>query len=205
VLIIDDLQRDAVSGGVGFNAGNERFSNVTIAPGSPVIPAAEASEGEATEALATVANWRVSTPFAESLVETATTTSAADLGITSWSDLDSTERGIANLARLASPADDHNTVVAALTLRSDRAQVARARFGFSDRVRVFLNGRLLYSGNDTYTSRDYRFLGTMGLFDEVALPLEAGDNELWFAVSEDFGGWAIVAEIAPTDGLEVLQ
>jgi len=72
-------------------------------------------------------------------------------------------------------------------------------------VRVFLNGRLLYSGNDTYTSRDYRFLGTMGLFDEVALPLEAGDNELWFAVSEDFGGWAIVAEIAPTDGLEVLQ
>lgn len=204
VLIIDDLQRDPVSGGVGFNAGNARFSNITISPGSPEIPAATAAGAEI-ESAATVPNWRVSNPFAESLVETATTVSAADLGIVSWSALDATERGIANLARVASPAGGQNTVVAALTLRADSAQIVRARFGFSDRVRVFLNGRLLYSGNDNYTSRDYRFLGTIGLFDGVALPLEAGDNELWFAVSEDFGGWGIVAEIAAAAGVEVTR
>ena len=102
-------------------------------------------------------------------------------------------------------ADGHNTVVAALTLRSDRDQVARVRFGFSDRVRVFLNGHLLYAGDDAYTTRDYRFLGTMGLFDELTLPLQAGDNELWFVVSVNFGGCGVVAEIAPTDGVEVMQ
>lgn len=89
-LIIDDLPRDSVSGGVGFNAGNARFSNVRITPGAPEIPAAESEDAE-TEPAATVANWRVSNPFEESLVATATTTSAAELGITSWSKLDSTE------------------------------------------------------------------------------------------------------------------
>ena len=75
------------------------------------------------------------------------------------------------------------------------ATVREMSFGFSDRVRVYLNGRLLYAGNDGYTTRDYRFLGSVGLFDTVALPLQKGDNELAFAVSENFGGWAVVAAI----------
>ncbi|MCH8059016.1 MAG: hypothetical protein IIA11_01020 [Proteobacteria bacterium] len=49
---------------------------------------------------------------------------------------------------------------------------------------------LLYSkGNNAYQSRDYRYLGTIGLFDAIMLPLAVGDNELWIAVSEAFGGW----------------
>jgi hypothetical protein len=44
-------------------------------------------------------------------------------------------------------------------------------------------------------SRDRSFLGTVGLFDELILPLKRGDNELQFAVSEGFGGWAVVAQL----------
>jgi hypothetical protein len=205
-LIIDDLQRDAASGRVGLNAGNAHFSNVTITPGSPTIPAMPVPEDDAEEVAVpqTVDTWQVSNPFDEASIADATEISADTAGIDSWTDLDATHRGIANLARLASPRP-HNTVVAAVTLRSDGARVARAQFGFSDRVRVFLNGRLLYAGSDGWLSRDYRFLGTMGLFDEVALPLEDGDNELWFAVSENFGGWGITAAIAPTEGITVIE
>jgi hypothetical protein len=35
----------------------------------------------------------------------------------------------------------------------------------------------------------------VGLFDELALPLTRGPNELWFAVSDTFGGWAITADL----------
>jgi hypothetical protein len=49
------------------------------------------------------------------------------------------------------------------------------------------------AGADDYRSRDYRFLGTIGYFDELYLPLKKGENELIFAVSEDFGGWGIKA------------
>lgn len=36
----------------------------------------------------------------------------------------------------------------------------RAGFGCSDRAKVYLNGRLLYAGDNGYASRDYRHLGT---------------------------------------------
>ena len=48
--------------------------------------------------------------------------------------------------------------------------------GFSDRAAVYLNGRAVFHGTDAYRSRDYRFLGSIGWYDTVYLPLEAGDN-----------------------------
>ena len=65
--------------------------------------------------------------------------------------------------------------------------------GFSDRAVVYLNGRALYRGDDTYRSRDYRFLGSIGWYDTVYLPLVEGANDLLIAVSESFGGWGIQA------------
>ena len=38
---------------------------------------------------------------------------------------------------------------------------------------VYLNGVALYRGDDTYRSRDYRFLGSIGWHDTVYLPLQA--------------------------------
>ena len=48
---------------------------------------------------------------------------------------------------------------------------------------------------------DFRYLGTIGLFDELYLPLKQGANDLWFAVSESFGGWGILGVIADRQGL----
>ena len=117
--------------------------------------------------------------------------------------LDVEERGIANLARLVGNGDGRNTVVAAVTLTSDRERTVRVRFGYSDRVRVFLNGRLLYAGNAGFGTRDPEFLGIVGLFDELALPLKRGPNELWFAVSETFGGWAVTADVPDRAGITI--
>ena len=69
-------------------------------------------------------------------------------------------------------------------------------------MRVFLNGRLLYAGKAGFGTRDPEFLGIVGLFDELALPLRRGPNELWFAVSETFGGWAVTADVpTPRDAI----
>ena len=120
-----------------------------------------------------------------------------------WTPLPAEASGVANLARLHGVDETKNTVFARVTVTSDRAQVRKLRFGFSDRVRVYLDGRLLYAGDDGYTSRDYRFLGTIGTFDELYLPLEAGENELWFALSEDFGGWGLLAFFEDPSGLQL--
>lgn len=207
VLVIDDLQRDPVAGGIALNGSNVWFADVRITPGSPEIPPApEAESGfDAASERVLVDSWRVSGPFEEALVDGVVEVDADRLGLEGWQPLAPTHRGIANLGRTTGIADGRNTVIAATTLHADSARTARVRFGFSDRVRVYLNGRLLFTGADAYRSRDYRYLGTIGLFDEVALPLEAGDNELWLAVSEDFGGWGVTAELVPPDGVRIRE
>jgi len=86
-------------------------------------------------------------------------------------------------------------------VRSRRAQTKELAVGFSDRVLVLLNGRPLYRGDATYRSRDYRFLGSIGYWDALSLPLREGDNELVAVVSEDFGGWGIQARFHDTEGI----
>ncbi len=43
----------------------------------------------------------------------------------------------------------------------------------------------------------------MGLFDELFLSLDAGDNELWLAISETFGGWGVMLQVPDGPGVQV--
>ena len=85
-------------------------------------------------------------------------------------------------------------MVTKLLVESPREQVKEFTFGFSDYVFVYLNGRVIYYGADTQNSRDYRFLGTIGYFDKLFLPLKKGTNEIWLVIPEDFGGWGVKAK-----------
>ncbi len=77
-----------------------------------------------------------------------------------------------NLATGPEMSETHNTSFARVVIQSDKAQVKRLQLGFSDRAKVYLNDQILYSGHDEFMSRDYRFLGLAGYYDEVYLPLK---------------------------------
>ena len=69
-------------------------------------------------------------------------------------------------------------------------------------LKDFINGKLLFSGDNSYRSRSLRYLGVMTLDHErLALPLVKGDNELIVAVSESFGGWGVTGRFDSLDGL----
>jgi hypothetical protein len=204
VQVVPRLRGPEGEGEVGIIAGPgaARFANFVVRPvNAPVLTGTPPAAPDPTPP-GIVRTWRVSTPFAESLITGGAELSAIP-GPATWEKLDIEERGIANLARLAGASKERNTVVAAVTVTSDRARTVPVRFGFSDRVRVYLNGKMLYAGNDGFGTRDPDFLGIVGLFDELTLPLQRGRNELWFAVSETFGGWAITAELPDRDGITV--
>ena len=188
-LVFPEMIRTPAAGAIGINssAGPAWFANVVVKPNE----ATRAEGGDGTPAsplpAGIVTRWRVSSAFAEAAIDPRDKT-------LKWDTLEAGPNGIANLAMLRRRTDAANTVFAAVTLHAGKRGVERVRFGFSDRVVVFLNGRRIFRGNDEFQSRDSRFLGSVGLFDELDLPLEAGDNELWFAVSETFGGWAVVLQ-----------
>ncbi len=121
-----------------------------------------------------------------------------------WHPLEAEENGIANLARVAGPVKGADTMLAKVELSADHPVTIPVKFGYSDKVKVYLNGQLLYSGNNQYRSRDYRYLGTIGLFDELPLTLKKGKNTLSFAVSELFGGWGIMADLGPHEAVSII-
>jgi hypothetical protein len=204
-LVFPALVRAPVSGAIGLTSSGApaRFANLIVRPND--VDAMTDAPGADAEPVppGTIARWRVSTPFAESRLDPLNP--APPFTDLRWSTLESGPRGIADIAMLHGRSDDANTVIAAVTLRARRAATVRGRFGFSDRVQLMLNGRTLYRGGAVWRSRDYKFLGTIGLHDEVILPLRAGENELWLAVSEDFGGWGVILQLLHGGEIEVVM
>ena len=98
-----------------------------------------------------------------------------------------------------------NCAFARIIIQSDKDQVKKVTFGFSDKVRLYFNDQLLFSASDTWRSRNYRFLGTIGYYDEIYLPLKKGDNELWLAISEAMpdDGWGVQAKFSDMEGISL--
>lgn len=204
-LVVRELKRETREGRVGLSASNVApavFSNFTFtALDSPPL------KGTLSEAAAappgTVKSWMVSDAFDRKTLEGKYQLTPADTGRLKWRKLGAEQNGTANLARLQGAAAGRDTVFARLVVRSEREQFKRVSFGFSDEVKVYFNDRLLYGGNDIFQTRDYRFLGTMGLYDELYLPLRRGENELWLAVTENFGGWGVTARFENMEGIKL--
>lgn len=205
VLVTHDLKREIAAGKIGLKAGNlapAHFSNFRFRNiDNPELKGVPPKVEKASET--TILSWQVSNNFPEAFLDQKHKLSRQDKKSLSWQKFACEETGVANLARLQSPRDGKNTVFAKVVIRSDHEQIKKIQFGFSDRIRVFFNDRLLYSGNNNYASRDFRFLGTIGFFDELYLPFKKGENEIWMAVSEDFGGWGLLAKLENLDGVKI--
>lgn len=200
VLSVDALRRAVAAGGVGVGAANFApawFANVEVSPLPADYRFAPVERPAAATPPGTVTSWQVSAAFpAEALPERVKEE-------TGWTVLAAEPTGITNLAGAPGVGPGQNTVVARLVLESKGRQTRALHFGYSDAVTVYLNGVPLYRGDNTYQSRDYRYLGTIGLFDTVYLPLEKGTNDLRFAVTEAFGGWGIMARFPDGDGISI--
>lgn len=143
----------------------------------------------------TIPRWEVSDAFPASALAGAAVLPDELYRARTWTSLDAESTGLANLGRVNGIVDDGDTVLARTTIDADRAVTRRLELGFSDRATVFLNGRAMFSGDDSYRLRDYRFLGSIGYWYTLHLPLEAGDNDLVVAVTEGFGGWGVQARL----------
>lgn len=207
MLHIPDLATDRGRGGIGFRTsgpnGKVRIANLTVrdlAQGEQIVGRAKAVR---TAPPGTIENWRVSERFSEDLLDNVISLpgelEALDRDLT----LQVEPSGIVDLGRAARPQDNADTVLVSTRIVSNAAQPVRLRFGYSDRVRLFLNGRLVFSGIAGWRSRDFFFLGTIGFNDAVLLNLQEGENTLTAAVSETFGGWGFAGAIENGEGLTI--
>ncbi len=207
LLFTGDLKRTVAAGRVGVSAGNfaaAHFSNFSFAVADNPTLKGKAETREPVRA-GTIMSWWVSNTFKEKSLENKFSLGRPDKEDLTWRKMDCEPSGIVNFARLSEIQDDKNTVFAKVMVLSRIEQVKKLSFGYSDRVKVYLNDRLIYGGDNGYGSRDFRFLGTIGYFDEVYLSLKPGKNRVLLAVSESFGGWGVQARFDDLDGIEIEQ
>lgn len=209
LLHVPDLKTNIARGRVGLRVSGPDgmfayFSNFTARPleaGERVVGVASASPA-VPEGL--IDSWLVSAPLTEDDIRSALQLDPDMTQGLHWQALKVERNGIANLARLAPADNGADTVFVRLALESTHRQMKELQFGYSDRVRMYLNGRRLYFGDAGWRVRDYRFLGTVGFFDSIGLDLQEGHNELLVAVSETFGGWAFAGAMSDREGVTLL-
>lgn len=190
----------------GGNRSGMHIANISIDHTSPDLVNFQPIEREAIEGL--VPAWELSDKFDEARLDDpadmATLIKERTWGHTIIKVEEGTAANISRaVQRRGQGAGPGNTVFARITVRSDQKQMKQFHFGYSDRAVVICNGTPLYRGSNNYRSRDYRYLGTIGLFDSVYLPLKKGENTILIAVSENFGGWLVTGKFEDASGIVI--
>ncbi len=197
VLKIHELVRGRSKGALGLNGppdGSAFFSAFRYRADSelsfPPPPPVDVPPGLLTD-------WKVSKPFKARLVDRETPPSTWTLPGTEWVGARVGPSGLVDVARLFGRlGPEPDAVVAKAVVRSDSERLLKVNVGYSDEVSVYLNGTPLFHGASAYRQRDPSFLGIVGLFDAVYLPLKKGDNELTLLLTEAMGGWGFVVQDA---------
>lgn len=199
VVLISRLRRDPIDGSMGLQSSFEPgwFADFSYTPGRPLdgedieLPVYQHAPGQLTD-------FEASGPLVEGELD-----SMLDTAELEWDAVEVEDVGSINLARyfVIDRETGANTALVRTTITGDGP--VPVSFGYSDRVRVYYNGREIYRGNANWRGRDFRYLGSIGLHDTVVVDAgERAANELVFAVSESFGGWGLTAAITPPDEAE---
>jgi len=113
-----------------------------------------------------------------------------------WKSVKSNPSGIVDIAKEVAAGNRPYLVYAKTNVNADQDSIKPFNLGYSDVVSVFCNGQPIFSGNSGYTSRDSGFLGAVGLFDTIYLPLRKGNNEIFIVLADVFGGWGFILQKA---------
>jgi len=196
-IVIGDLKRGKSKGGLGLTTmadGNSYFSNFSFRPTSaltfPPAPLIHQPPG-------CVLDWELSKPMKKRLLDFDSYPDLKALGVTEWTKVAAQPNGVLDIARTYGRLGaEPDGILARAVIQADKDGSTKFWFGYSDEASVFVNGRLVFYGNSSYRYRDTSFLGIIGLYDAVILPLKRGANEVLVVIGETSGGWGLILENA---------
>lgn len=209
VLVIGDLRHGKSRGGLGLTTvanGTAFFSNFSFRrDGSltfPPPPLVHRTPG-------CVQEWEISNPIKRLHVDFDSCPDLKTMGASSWTKVSAQPDGVLDISRTHGRLGaEPDAILARTVIHAEKDGPKKFWLGYSDETSLFVNGRLVFYGDSAYRSRDTSFLGILGLFDAVSLPLRKGANEVIAVIGEAFGGWGFILQDATTveraPGIEAL-
>jgi sugar lactone lactonase YvrE len=197
VLVIGDLKHGKSRGRIGLTTvpdGTAFFSNFSFRQDSslsfPPPPLLHRSPG-------CVRDWEISEPLKRLQVNFDSYPDAKALGVSSWTKVSAQPDGVLDFSRTyGRRGAEPDAILARAVIQADKEGPKKFWLGYSDEASLFVNGRLVFYGDSAYRSRDSSFLGILGLFDAISLPLRKGANEVMVIIGEAFGGWGLILQDA---------
>jgi hypothetical protein len=182
----------------GNTTGQVLYANFRYRSGPNATPADMPAPNTVSPA-GLIRRWQVSEALSDE--DSARRAATTDWSGVRWTSLPVESHGVANLARAALRAGAKHFAIARFEVGAERAATKMLNLGYSDIARVYVNGELLYRGDNSQYSRDPGFLGIVGLHETLAVRLRQGRNDIVFVVEEDSGGWGAEAQFADPAGL----
>jgi len=165
------------------------ISNISIRPTNPVETPRPVSPSPPT---GTLTSWEVTGSLQKEKGAVLTLPQLKD-----WRFVAVEESGLVNLNRALGPVRGRWTGFARTIVKAPEARTVLLELGYSDDVTVFLNGELAYTGVNGFESRHPEYMGFVKPeYEQVALKLRPGDNEIVLAVTDDQRfGWGFIARV----------
>jgi hypothetical protein len=127
--------------------------------------------------------------------------------VSKWQNINTEENYLMNLNRHFTFSKSKNTVLAKVTINSKKSQKKKLYFGYSDKIRIYLNTENIFTGdNSFYESEKYKDRGyVLDKHQMIELPLEKGENEFILEISEQKFGWGFIAQLEDLKGIEIIN
>ena len=86
--------------------------------------------------------------------------------------------------------------VASTTIITDQDETQAFSFDYSDKIMVYLNGKLLYHGNNAFRAKGPEHKGHIGInTNKLFLDLKKGKNTLHCVVIDKANGWGLIGKL----------
>lgn len=198
ILVVEDLKHLPSAGSIGISAANlaeAHFANFRYMPLANAYEFPYLGKSTNTASPGVITSWEISESFDRDSLSQIMDPNTKHYEQMRWTPMESEPDGTLNLARVQGISEGADTALVRTIIKSDTVRKQELTFGFSDAAVIYVNKQAVYRGDKTYRTRDYRYLGSLGLFDTVFVNLKPGDNEICFAVTENFGGWGLKASL----------
>jgi hypothetical protein len=153
-----------------------------------------------------ISNWLISEPY-DNYDFTIEKPFLNDSIVSKWQKVNTEENYLMNLNRHFTFSKSKNTVLAKVIINSKKPQKKKLYFGYSDKMRIYLNTETIFSGDNTFHESE-KFEDRGYVLDKhqmIELPLEKGDNELILEISEKMFGWGFIAQLEDLKGIEFIN
>jgi len=194
-LYVRELLRSPQKGKVGVWAlGEVAFANFSYSSLPKVVLMREMEAPAAR--VNSIINWSLSPAYnAESIDWRAYPSDAME-----WQDIRANDFGLVNVSMYRrkqifnkGEKNSLDVVFAKTNIVANKEELRPVLFDYSDQIVVFLNGKPLFRGDNSFRSKGPLYRGEVKAGNNILyLPLRKGDNELLIAVAERANGWGYV-------------